>query len=117
MHGYGIVREPSIWCFITSARSLKRSLQPDRTSSEVYPHPARVLLRGVRLHGHDRRCALGALLEDVPPCVKDVQDKAASPCALYHRQQVRSDGQFCAVHAVAHTLRSACLSYLCLRYA
>ena len=41
----------------------------------------------------------------------------AFPCMLDQRTQVRLDGYFCAVHAVADMLRSVCLTYLRLRYA
>ena len=37
-------------------------------------------------------------------------DKTAFPCIVYRRLQVRLDGHFCAVHAVADTLRSVCLT-------
>ena len=41
----------------------------------------------------------------------------AFPCTLYQRLQVRLDGHFCDVHAVADTLSSVCLTYLRLCYA
>ena len=47
----------------------------------------------------------------------DYQDTTAFLYILYQRLQVRLDGHFCAVHAAADMLRSACLTYLCLCYA
>ena len=36
----------------------------------------------------------------------------ASLCRVYQRMQLRLDGQFCAVHAVANMLRSVRLTYI-----
>ena len=38
------------------------------------------------------------------------------PCILCQRLQMRLDGHFCALHAVAGILRSVCLTYRCPCY-
>ena len=45
-------------------------------------------------------------------CMKDrvVARMTAPPCILYQRLQVRFDGHFCAVRAVAEVLGSVCLT-------
>ena len=45
------------------------------------------------------------------------QDDCIPLCILYERLQVRLEGHFCAVHAVADMLRSVCLTCIVLRRA